>query len=83
MASGMELTRIIGFVAGCMTTFAALPDLIAMLKRRSSVNPTMAGIMGTFQILWVIYRPLNRLGEPRHLERNCNLHEPSYGRGVC
>jgi uncharacterized protein with PQ loop repeat len=44
-------------VAGCGTTFGALPDLIAMLKRQSSVsiNPRMAAIMGTFQILWVIY----------------------------
>jgi uncharacterized protein with PQ loop repeat len=53
----MDLTQIVGFVAGFGTTFAALPDLIAMLKRRSSVgmNPRMAAIMGTFQILWVIY----------------------------
>jgi uncharacterized protein with PQ loop repeat len=53
MASHMDPTPIIGFVAGCGTTFAALPDLIAMLRRQSSVsiNPRMAGIMGTFQIL--------------------------------
>lgn len=53
----MDLTQIIGFAAGFGTTFAALPDLIAMLKRGSSVgiNPRMAAIMGTFQILWVIY----------------------------
>jgi len=53
----MDPTQIIGFVAGFGTTFAALPDLIAMLKRRSSIgmNPRMAAIMGTFQILWVIY----------------------------
>jgi MtN3 and saliva related transmembrane protein len=53
----MDLTQIIGFVAGFGTTFAALPDLIAMLKRRSSVgmNPRMAAILGSFQILWVIY----------------------------
>jgi MtN3 and saliva related transmembrane protein len=53
----MELTQTIGFVAGFGTTFAALPDLIAMVKRRSSVgmNPRMAAIMGFFQILWVIY----------------------------
>ena len=53
----MNLTEIIGFVAGLGTTFAALPDLIAMMKRRSSVgiNPRMATIMGTFQIFWVIY----------------------------
>ena len=53
----MDFTQIIGFVAGFGTTFAALPDLIAMLKRRSGVgmNPRMAAILGTFQILWVIY----------------------------
>lgn len=53
----MDLAQTIGFAAGFGTTFAALPDLIAMLNRRSSVgmNPRMAAIMGTFQILWVIY----------------------------
>ena len=53
----MALHEIIGFVAGFGTTFAALPDLIAMLKRRSSqgMNPTMAAIMGIFQIVWVYY----------------------------
>jgi MtN3 and saliva related transmembrane protein len=44
-------------VAGFGTTFAAVPDLIAMLRRRSSegMNPRMAGIMGIFQIVWVYY----------------------------
>lgn len=53
----MDLTQIIGFVAGFGTTFAALPDLIAMLRRQSSVgmNPRMAAIMGAFQIVWVNY----------------------------
>jgi len=34
-----------------------MPDLIAMLRRRSSagMNPRMATIMGAFQILWVYY----------------------------
>jgi MtN3 and saliva related transmembrane protein len=34
-----------------------MPDLIAMLNRRSSagMNPRMAAIMGAFQILWVYY----------------------------
>jgi len=51
------LHELIGFVAGFGTTFAALPDLIAMLKRRSTrgMNPRMAGIMGVFQIVWVYY----------------------------
>ena len=54
---GFQRSEIVGIVAGFGTTFAALPDLIGMLKRRSSkgMNPTMAGMMGAFQILWVYY----------------------------
>ncbi|MGA6826420.1 SemiSWEET family sugar transporter [Nitrospira sp. NS4] len=54
---GFQRSEVVGLVAGFGTTFAALPDLIGMLKRRSSkgMNPTMAGIMGVFQILWVYY----------------------------
>src|SRR5215470_6091124 len=50
-------SEIIGILAGFGTTFAAMPDLIAMLRRRSSagMNPRMAAIMGVFQILWVYY----------------------------
>ena len=46
-----------GFVAGLGTTFAVLPDLITMLKRRSTqgMNPRMAAIIGCFQILWIYY----------------------------
>jgi MtN3 and saliva related transmembrane protein len=53
----MERSEVLGLVAGFGTTFAAMPDLIAMLKRRSSagMNPRMAAIMGLFQILWVYY----------------------------
>jgi MtN3 and saliva related transmembrane protein len=44
-------------VAGFGTTFAAVPDLIGMFRRRSSkgINPTMASIIGTFQIVWIYY----------------------------
>jgi MtN3 and saliva related transmembrane protein len=50
-------SELLGFVAGLGTTFAAVPDLLAMLRRRSSagMNPRMAAIMGVFQILWVYY----------------------------
>ena len=50
-------SEILGFVAGFGTTFAAMPDLIAMLRRRScaGMNPRMAAITGVFQILWVYY----------------------------
>lgn len=52
-----QRSDIFGFVAGLGTTFAVLPDLIAMLKRRSTqgMNPRMAGIIGCFQILWIYY----------------------------
>ena len=50
-------SEVLGFVAGMGTTFAGLPDLIAMFRRRSSagMNPRMAAILGIFQILWVYY----------------------------
>ena len=50
-------SELVGLVAGVGTTFAAVPDLIGMLKRRSSngINPTMAGITGVFQIVWIYY----------------------------
>jgi uncharacterized protein with PQ loop repeat len=53
----LHRSEIIGFLAGLGTTFAALPDLLSMLKRRSSagMNPRMAAIMGVFQFLWVYY----------------------------
>jgi uncharacterized protein with PQ loop repeat len=54
-----QLTRseLLGLVAGFGTTFAALPDLIAMLRRRSTagMNPKMAAIMAVFQVLWIWY----------------------------
>jgi uncharacterized protein with PQ loop repeat len=50
-------SEIFGFVAGFGTTFAAVPDMITMFRRRSSagMNPRMAAIIGVFQILWVYY----------------------------
>jgi len=53
----LQRSEIFGLAAGFGTTFAALPDLLAMLKRRSSVgmNPRMAAITGVSQIVWVYY----------------------------
>ena len=50
-------SEVVGLVAGLGTTFASLPDLISMLRRRSSagMNPRMAAIMGFFQVGWVYY----------------------------
>jgi uncharacterized protein with PQ loop repeat len=54
---GLQRSEIVGIVAGFGTTFAAMPDLIAMFKRRSSMgmNPRMAAITGIFQMAWVYY----------------------------
>ena len=53
----LSRSEIIGFLAGLGTTFAGLPDLVSMLRKRSSagVNPRMAGIMAAFQVLWIYY----------------------------
>jgi MtN3 and saliva related transmembrane protein len=53
--SDVELKEIISLLAGFGTTFAAFPDLIAMLKRRFSLgmNSRMSAITGTFQTLWI------------------------------
>ena len=52
-----QRSEIVGFLAGFGTTFAVIPDLIAMLRHRSAagVRPRMAAIMGVFQILWIYY----------------------------
>ena len=52
-----QRSEILGLVAGFGTTFAAVPDLVRMFRRQSSkgINPTMAGIMGVFQVVWVYY----------------------------
>jgi uncharacterized protein with PQ loop repeat len=57
LAPRFQRSEIVGLVAGAGTTFAALPDLIAMLRRRSSkgMNPRMAGITGLFQVGWIYY----------------------------
>jgi len=57
LAPRFQRSEIIGLVAGAGTTFAALPDLIAMLRRRSSkgMNPRMAAITGVFQLGWIYY----------------------------
>ena len=56
-APSFQRSEIVGFVAGFGTTFAAIPDLVKMIKRRSSqgINPTMASIMAVFQIAWIYY----------------------------
>lgn len=53
----LHRSEVFGLVAGFGTTFAGLPDLLSMLRRRSSagMKPRMAAITGLFQIIWVEY----------------------------
>jgi MtN3 and saliva related transmembrane protein len=57
LKSDINLPEIVGILAGFGTTFAAFPDFLAMIRRRSSggMNPRMGAIMGAFQVLWVYY----------------------------
>jgi MtN3 and saliva related transmembrane protein len=57
LVPSLQRSEVIGLVAGFGTTFAVLPDLISMLRRRSTkgMHPRMAAILGAFQILWVYY----------------------------
>jgi MtN3 and saliva related transmembrane protein len=57
LAPSFNRSEIVGFIAGFGTTFAAIPDLLKMIRRRSSrgINPTMASIMAVFQIAWIYY----------------------------
>lgn len=50
-------SEIVGVVAGFGTTFAAMPDLLAMLRRKSTagMNPRMSAIMSVFQVVWIYY----------------------------
>ena len=89
----LQRSEVIGFVAGLGTTFAALPDLLKMLRQRSTAgfNPTMAGITGTFQLLWIYYglliasRPVvawNMLGALINLVTVVAYRRLARGRGV-
>jgi uncharacterized protein with PQ loop repeat len=53
----LQKSEVWGVIAGFGTTFAAVPDIIAMLKRRSSagINSRMAGILAIFQLIWIYY----------------------------
>lgn len=57
LAPRLYRSEIFGFIAGFGTTFAAVPDLIAMFRRRSSagMNPRMAAILCVFQVVWIYY----------------------------
>jgi MtN3 and saliva related transmembrane protein len=53
----LQKSEVWGVVAGFGTTFAAVPDIITIFRRRSStgMNPRMAGILAIFQVIWIYY----------------------------
>jgi uncharacterized protein with PQ loop repeat len=53
----LQKSEVWGFIAGLGSTFAAVPDLIAMFSRRSSegMNPRMAAILAVSQMTWIYY----------------------------
>jgi MtN3 and saliva related transmembrane protein len=57
LAPTFKRSELVGILAGFGTTFAGLPDLVGMLRRRSTagMNPRMAAILCGFQLLWVYY----------------------------
>lgn len=57
IAPKFHRSEIVGLIAGFGTTFAGLPDLIGMFKRRSSsgMNPRIVAILCVFQVVWVYY----------------------------
>jgi MtN3 and saliva related transmembrane protein len=57
MTPDFQRSEIVGLVAGFGTTFAALPDLVRMVRQRSTrgMNPTMAAILAVFQVVWIYY----------------------------
>ena len=77
LAPRFQRSEIIGLVAGAGTTFAALPDLIAMLRRRSSkgMNPRMAAITGVFSARLDLLRVADRVAAGRGVEHGRGRHQ--------
>lgn len=57
LVPGLKRSEVAGYIAGFGTTFSALPDLLAMLRRSSSagMSPRMAAILGASQIAWLYH----------------------------
>ncbi len=53
-------SELVGVVAGFGTTFAVVPDLLKMLRSRSSkgMSPAMPAILSVFQVIWIYYGAL-------------------------
>ena len=79
---GLQRSEIFGFLAGFGTTFAAVPDLVSMLKRRSRAGmyPMMAAIMGTFSDPLGLLRHFDCFATSDRMERGSSFDKFSNGR---
>jgi hypothetical protein len=66
---GFKRSEVLGFVAGLGTTFAAVPDLIRMFRRRPSkgMNPAEGGDPGRLPDRPGLLRPTDRVAAARRL----------------
>jgi len=57
LAPSFQWSEFVGMVAGAGTTFAGLPDLMRMLKQRTSsgIHPRIVAILLVSQFVWVYY----------------------------
>ena len=81
---GLQRSEIFGFLAGFGTTFAAVPDLVSMLKRRSRAGmyPMMAAIMGTFSDPLGLLRDFDCFATSDRMERGRSFDKFPNGRGL-
>ena len=65
-----------GFAAGLGTTFAALPDLISMLRRRSSagMKPNNGRHHWRVSVSVCLLRPVDRVATSGFVERDRRVH---------
>ena len=77
LAPTFTRSEILGLVAGFGTTFAALPDLISMVRRRSSagMNPKMAANHGCLPDPVDLVRTAHRFETRGALEPDCRGDE--------
>ena len=72
-----RLSEIFGFVADFGSTFTAVPDLAAMLKRRSSagMNTRMAAIMGAIQGPLGVLRFVDCFATSDRVAHSCSMDQ--------
>jgi hypothetical protein len=81
---GLQRSEIFGFLAGMGTTFAAVPDLVSMLKRRSRAGyvPNDGGNHGQFPDPLGLLRRFDCFATSDRMERGSSFDKFPDGRGL-